>query len=201
MDAISPARRRRPRCRGTVEDHQRVALGVRGLVTLHVFDRPVGSTFHVSLRYPWLRTMQLGTWSLVLRLTTGRTETVPWTFARWGALGDRPMLICPCCGKRVCSLYHLDGQVICRTCGGLWYAFQRRSASGRRVLRTQRLRLKLGGEKSLQSLTKPDAFPPRPRGMHHKTYERLKRREERATWPLNRWYWRDPEWSVLLGLR
>src|SRR5215813_2523696 len=203
MDATSPARRtRRPRCRGTVEDHQRVALDVRELIRQRVFERPVGSVLHLTLRYPLLRTMRLDRWSLVLRLTIGHIVTVPWTLARWGALGRRPLFLCPHCRRRVCSLYHLAGEIACRTCGRLWYASQRRSANGRRVLRAQRLRLKLGGEKeSLKSITKPDAFPPRPRGMQRKTYERLRRREERTTSRLAQWYWRDPEWSVLLGLR
>ena len=43
---------RSPRCRGTVEDHRRVALDVRELIRQHVFERPVGSVFHLGLRFP-----------------------------------------------------------------------------------------------------------------------------------------------------
>ncbi len=185
-----------PRCRGTVEDHQKVALDVRELTREGVFERPDGSLFHLALRYPWLRTMRVDGFSLVLHLTTGRVATVPWTWMRCGFL-DARILMCPSCRRRVYSLYHLDNQVVCRTCARLWYASQRRSANGRRWLRAQKIRLKLGGMKSLYDTT-PDAFPPRPRGMHRKTYERLKRRDEWQTSRLNRWYWRDPDWFVLV---
>src|SRR5258706_9677094 len=99
---------------------------------------------------------------------------------RPGGFLDARILMCPSCRRRVYSLYHLDNQVVCRTCARLWYASQRRSANGRRWLRAQKIRLKLGGMKSLYDTT-PDAFPPRPRGMHRKTYERLKRRDEWQT--------------------
>jgi hypothetical protein len=155
---------------------------------------------HCAFRWPWLRALRPDTFSLVLQLAAGHTATVSWTWMRRGFF-DARIFICPHCRHRVGSLYHLDGQVICRTCARFWYACQRVSANGRRVLRAQRLRLKLDGEKLLPSLNKPYAFPSRPRGMHRRTYERLKRREERATRRLNRWYWRDPDLSVLLGLR
>jgi hypothetical protein len=183
------------RCRGTVEDHQRVALDVRELTREHVFERSAGSVFHLALRYPWLRTMRLDSFSLVLHLAAGRVVTVPWTWTRGGFL-DARILMCPSCRRRVYSLYYLDSQVVCRTCTRLRYASQRRSANGRRVLAAQRLRFKLGA--SPQSLTKPEAFPPRPRGMHRKTYERLRRRDEWTRWRLNWCYWRDPDWSVLV---
>jgi hypothetical protein len=191
-----------PRCRGTVEDHQRVALDVRELARERVFERPDNSMFHLALRYPWLRTMRIDGFSLVLRLATGRVVTVPWTWMRCGLL-DARILMCPSCRRRVYSLYHLDNQIVCRTCARLWYASQRRSANGRRWLKTQKIRLKLGGPAALKSFNGLDAdtFPPRPPRMHRRTYERLKRRAERQTSRLNRWYWRDPDLSVLLGLR
>jgi hypothetical protein len=186
-----------PRCRGTVEDHKKVALDVRELTRERVFERPDGSMFHLAMRYPWLRTMRLDGFSLVLHLATGRVITIPWTCMRCGFV-DARILRCPSCRRRTYSLYHLGNQVVCRTCTRLWYASQRRSANGRRVLAAQRLRFKLGA--SPQSLSKPDAFLPRPRGMHRKTYERLQRRDEFViTWRLNRCYWRDPDWSVLVA--
>ncbi len=176
-----------------------MALDVRELTRERVFERPDGSMLHLALRYPWLRTMRLDGFSLVLHLATGHIVTVPWTWMRCGFF-DARIFICPHCRHRVRSLYHLDGQVICRTCARFWYTCQRVSANGRRVLRAQRLRLKLDGEKLLPSLNKPVAFPPRRRGMHRRTYERARRRDEWVTSRLNRWYWRDPDLSVLLGL-
>jgi hypothetical protein len=197
MDARATRRIRSTRCRGTVEDHQKIALDARELTTLRVFERPVGSVFPLTLRYPWLRSLRLDAFGLVLQLATGRTVTVRWTWTRRSALGNRPLLLCPSCGNRACFLYHLAGQVICRTCGGLWYAAQRRSANARRVLRAQRLRLKLDREQRLPSLDNLDAFPPRPRGMHRRTYDLLRRRDELIRRRLNWSYWRDPDWPAL----
>jgi len=124
MDAFTPSpatgRVRRPRCRGTVEDHQKVALDVRELTRHGVFDAPVGTVWrHCAFRWPWLRTMRLNTWSLVLQLATGRTETVPWTLVPWGAIGNRPLFLCPHCRQRVRWLYHLVGEIVCQSCGKL----------------------------------------------------------------------------------
>jgi hypothetical protein len=47
------------KCEGTVEDHRNIALDVRELIRKHVFDQPVGSTFRLSIAYPWLRVMRL----------------------------------------------------------------------------------------------------------------------------------------------
>jgi hypothetical protein len=47
------------KCEGTVEDHRNIALDVRELIRKHVFEQPVGSTFHLSIAYPWLRVMRL----------------------------------------------------------------------------------------------------------------------------------------------
>ena len=79
----------RPRCHGTVEDHQRVALDVRELIRQHVFERPVGSVFHLTLRFPWLRTLRFNSACLTLQLATGRTEVVPLAWTQCGAIGRR----------------------------------------------------------------------------------------------------------------
>ena len=68
---------RRPKCEGTIEDHRNIALDVRELIRKHVFEQPVGSTFHLNIAYPWLRVMRLNSCSLDLELVTGRTVTVP----------------------------------------------------------------------------------------------------------------------------
>jgi hypothetical protein len=65
------------KCEGTIEDHRQIALDVRELMRKHVFVRPVGSAFHLQLRFPWLRVMRLNSSTLDLELVTGRTVTVP----------------------------------------------------------------------------------------------------------------------------
>jgi hypothetical protein len=124
---------RRPKCEGTIEDHPNIALDVRELIRKHVFEQPVGSTFHLNIAYPWLRVMRLNSCSLNLELVTGRTINVPLVWASCGVMGERMRLECPLCGRRVCALYHLHGRVACRHCHGLWYAAQRTSSYRRQA--------------------------------------------------------------------
>ena len=44
--------RQRSKCGGTVEDHRNIALDVRELIRHRVFDQPVGSIFHLNIRFP-----------------------------------------------------------------------------------------------------------------------------------------------------
>jgi hypothetical protein len=178
---------------GTVEHHG--SIDIRELIRRRTFDHPVGTVWRCALQWPWITTIKLNQMSIELELRAGRTEVVPLAWARCGATGKRMRLVCPYCRRCVCKLYEVDWTCCCRTCGALWYACQRRSANGRRCLRAQKLRLNLGGGASLQSL---DAFPPRPRGMRHRTYERYRCHDLWATRKLNRFQWRDPDYSVLV---
>jgi hypothetical protein len=167
---------RSPRCHGTVEDHQRVALDVRELIRQHVFERPVGSVFRLGLRFPWLRILRLDSASLNLQLATGRTEVVVLDWARCGMAGNRMRLLCPRCSRCVCLLYHLEGQVLCRTCARLWYAAQRVSATARKFLAMRRIRHKLGALDYYRDARgqwhASTGIPPKPPRMWRKTYAR-----------------------------
>ena len=96
------------------------------------------------------------------------------------------------CGRRVCLLYHLDGQVICRTCARLWYRAQRTSSNARKFLAMRKIRRKLGdyGQISLSQV------PPKPPRMWRKTYARhlasLARIERSRYWPRARPARTDP---------
>jgi hypothetical protein len=97
---------------------------------------------------------------------------VSWTRCHYG--GARPWLHC-LCGRRVAKLFKGLGGYYCRQCfDNPRYASQTKSTQGRLHFEACKLRLRLGG---IASLTEP--FPERPRGMHRKTYERLRRRVER----------------------
>jgi hypothetical protein len=98
--------------------------------------------------------------------------SVVWTRCPFG--GSRPWFVCPTpdCGRRVAKLYGGE-EFACRHCHGLVYASQRQGPTGRGIRRAQKIRMRLGGT---SDLTKP--FPQKPRGMHWRTYNRLR---ERAT--------------------
>jgi hypothetical protein len=57
---------RQPKCEGTIEDHRAIAIDARELIRQRVFDKRVGSVFHLNLRFPWLRVMRLSSCALEL---------------------------------------------------------------------------------------------------------------------------------------
>jgi hypothetical protein len=157
------------KCDGTIEDHRPIALDVRELIRKDVFTHPVGSVFRPNIAYPWLRMMRLNSSSLDLELVTGRTVVVPLVWARCGAIAERIRLDCPLCGRRVCALYYLAPRLACRRCNSLWYAAQRKSSYGRKVLAKRKIRRKLGDYGQLWAAK----FPPKPGGMWRRTYTSL----------------------------
>ena len=97
---------------------------------------------------------------------------VSWTQCHLG--GARPWIHCAC-GRRVTRLFKGLAGFYCRQClGNPRYACQAKSTQGRLHFEACKLRLRLGG---IASLSAP--FPDRPRGMHRRTFERLRRRAEK----------------------
>src|SRR6476659_8310842 len=95
---------------------------------------------------------------------------ISWTRCHLG--GGRPWMHCPYCEKRVAKLLRGMGGYCSRACiGNPLYASQTKSAHGRRHFEICKVRLQLNGNASLL-----EPFPERPRGMHRKTYDRLKAR-------------------------
>lgn len=96
-----------------------------------------------------------------------------WTACHYG--GRRPWLLCPRCGRRCANLYQMHeprpGEGGCRLCWRLGYSSRRLVPMERWARQAQRLRERLGGEPDLSL-----PYPPRPAGMHRKTYTRLLRR-------------------------
>ena len=113
------------------------------------------------------------------------TKSVPltWTLCNYG--GRRPWFVCPgvvngvVCGRRVRKLYCAGRYFLCRHCYGLAYESQRESPLYRALRRTQEIRLRLGGSGSLA-----EPFPVKPKGMHWRTYWRLRREAEEAFWEM-----------------
>ncbi len=91
--------------------------------------------------------------------------SIIWEVCRFG--GQRPFFLCPKCGRRVIKLFGLS-RFLCRTCNNLTYSSQRERWSDRAMRKANRLREKLGGSPGIAN-----CISPRPRYMHHKTYNRI----------------------------
>jgi hypothetical protein len=85
--------------------------------------------------------------------------------------GLRLWFLCPVTGHRARALYLPEGekQFASREAYGLSYQSQSDSALFRTIAQAQKVRARLGGDLSIHS-----PFPARPRGMHRRTYERLR---------------------------
>lgn len=86
--------------------------------------------------------------------------------------GSRLWFRCPAqsCGRRVRILYG-GGYFLCRKCMGLSYASQREVERDRAAARADALIDRVRGHTGCL-----DSFPPRPKGMHSITYDRLRMR-------------------------
>jgi hypothetical protein len=89
------------------------------------------------------------------------------TPCRYG--GSRPWFRCPRCQCRRAVLYGTasDGRFGCRSCMRLGYASEAEDALGRTWRRQRKLAARLGAEDDT------DMRPPRPKGMHQRTYRRV----------------------------
>jgi hypothetical protein len=100
-----------------------------------------------------------------------RIELVP---GRYG--GSRPYFICPgivnrgLCARRVVKLYGAGRYFLCRHCYRLTYESRREGKWDRLLRRADKVRLRLGGT----ARRRLSRFPDRPKGMWHRTYERLR---------------------------
>ena len=88
--------------------------------------------------------------------------------------GTRPYFICPgvmngvVCGRRVVMLYAGSNYYFCRHCYRLKYSSQYAGSWDRAMTRANKIRERLGGHWEMDSM-----LAPRPKGMWHRTYERL----------------------------
>lgn len=130
--------------------------------------------------YDWV------TWQPTRR---GAGEAIPldWTPCTYG--GARPWFLCPGeveedgkkkpCRRRVAVLYHATCPNVfrCRHCLNLAYPSQKERLDGRPFRRAKKKRLRIGG--LLLAGNCLDPIPDRPKGMHRKTYERIRAAIER----------------------
>jgi len=86
--------------------------------------------------------------------------------------GQRWWFECPACGTRAAHLYLRRARLECRRCADLTYYSQRETLDDRMLRRTRKIRGRVGGSRNLI-----EPFPGKPRGMHWRTYHRLRRQE------------------------
>jgi hypothetical protein len=93
---------------------------------------------------------------------------IGWTFCHLG--GRRPWFCCTRCGRRVAKVF-LGGCAFfaCRHWYGLAYESQLESVRLRGLGKARKIRMKIGGDANVLS-----DFPPKPKGMHRRTYGRLR---------------------------
>ena len=82
--------------------------------------------------------------------------------------GYRKWFFCPRCSKRVALLYGAGKYFFCRHCYKLTYASCNSSSIQHIFDKADKLKKKLGGEPGSYS-----SIADRPKGMHHKTYNRI----------------------------
>ena len=83
--------------------------------------------------------------------------------------GERHWFTCPRCSRRVAVLYAPGRYFACRHCGGLGYATQKEGAGDRASTKANKLRKRLGWAAGILN-----GDGGKPKGMHWKTYQRLK---------------------------
>ena len=114
-------------------------------------------------------------------------ERVPlaWTPCHYG--GRRPWFVCPGlgCGRRVALLYGAGVYFCCRHCYALVYESQREGECDRHRRRAQAIRRRLGGEPDIDG-----PLPSKPKGMHWRTYHRLRLEGRAADMAFEAAFWR-----------
>jgi hypothetical protein len=108
-------------------------------------------------------------------------QRVPITWTECHLGGRRPWFRCTVyahgryCGRRVAKIYHAGDVFACRRCCGLAYASQQEPVRERGITTARKIPMRLGGGESVTG-----AFPEKPKGMHWRRYNRLRRRHGRG---------------------
>jgi hypothetical protein len=89
--------------------------------------------------------------------------------------GFRTWFLCPHCTRRVALIYGAGKCLLCRHCYDLTYANEQENRADRLMRKARKIRERLGlGD----DLTEPILF--KPKNMHQKTFDRLRREAEHA---------------------
>jgi len=87
--------------------------------------------------------------------------------------GQRVWFLCPRCGARARKLYLSTANFLCRRCCDLPYASQQETPLDRAYRKASKLRRRLEESSGLG-----DKIRPKPKGMHWRTFEKLRKRIE-----------------------
>jgi hypothetical protein len=91
--------------------------------------------------------------------------------------GHRTWFLCPRCRKRIAILYGAGKFFLCRHCYDLAYGSQQETTGDRLMRKQRKIRERLGAS---ESLVDPILF--KPKGMHQKTFDRLRQEETRTSY-------------------
>lgn len=89
--------------------------------------------------------------------------------------GHRHWFLCPRCYRRVTVLYGAGKYFYCRHCYGLTYTSQQEHFGDRMMRKARKIRRQMDPDNTVF-----DLFPLKPKGMHWKTYDRLRMEAEHA---------------------
>jgi hypothetical protein len=102
------------------------------------------------------------------------SEVIAFTESRTNFGGTRAWLQCLTCG-RACRVLYGGTRFRCRTCLGLRYESQYEAGFARAASRVHKIRGRLGHYGAID-----EPFPPKPKGMHWRTYRRLQEKDRRC---------------------
>ena len=83
--------------------------------------------------------------------------------------GHRFWFLCPRCSRRVAVLYAAGKYFYCRHCYGLTYASQQERLGDRMIRKARNIRKQMDPDNTVF-----DLFPFKPKGMHQKTWDRIR---------------------------
>jgi len=112
-------------------------------------------------------------------------DLIPFKFTATPFGGQRRWLSCPSCGKG-CRIVYGGLLFRCRRCQQLRYGSQYEAAHERAASMAHKLRSRLGRCGGLD-----EPLPPKPKGMHWRTYRQLedRDRELKSRWAAGAWAW------------